>query len=78
MRIDIMCDIETLGTKIDSTIFQIAAIAFDIKTGEHIRTFNQTADISQDDNLKVTGSTLIWWLNKDKELFAKLLNSSIR
>lgn len=76
MRIDIMCDIETLGTKVDSTIIQIAAIAFDIKTGKHLKRFNEVADIARNKNpLTVDGSTLKWWLNTDKELLTKLLNA---
>ncbi|MED4172589.1 3'-5' exoribonuclease [Halalkalibacterium halodurans] len=74
-RIDVMVDIETLGHKTDSTVFQIAAVAFNIKTGEHIATFNRIADIAKDRELKVTGSTIKWWLNTDKELITKLLNS---
>lgn len=75
MRVDIMVDLETLGTKSDSTIIQISAIAFDIKTGEYFDTFNQIADISKNTlPLKVTGSTLQWWVNTNKELFADILN----
>jgi hypothetical protein len=75
MRIDIMTDIETLGTDADSTIFQISAIAFNIETGEQIQEFNQIADISKNENeIKVTGSTLQWWLQTNKELFNSLLN----
>lgn len=74
MRKDIMVDIETLGTGSDSTIFQIAAVAFDIKTGEHFSKFNRIADIAENDFLDVDGSTLKWWLNTDKELLTKLLN----
>lgn len=77
MRMDIMVDIETLGTNSDSTIIQISAIAFDIKTGEHFSTFNKIADITKNDDWKmnITGSTLVWWLNTNKELLTKLLNS---
>lgn len=75
MRIDIMTDIETLGTSADSTIFQISAIAFDIMTGKHVSTFNQIADIEKNDFLTVSGSTLKWWLNTNKELLTELLNS---
>lgn len=74
MRIDVMTDIETLGKSADSTIFQISAIAFDIKTGEHLSTFNRIADISKDPFINVDGDTLKWWLNTDKELLADLLN----
>jgi hypothetical protein len=79
MRIDIMTDIETLGTDADSTIFQISAIAFNIETGEQIQEFNQIADISKNENeVKVTGSTLQWWLQTNKELFNSLLNGGER
>lgn len=73
MRVDVMTDIETLGHKTDSTIFQIAAIAFDIETGEHLAKFNRIADIENEDTLSVTGSTLKWWLRTNKELLHDLL-----
>lgn len=74
MRMDIMVDIETLGNKTDSTIFQIAAVAFDIETGKHLQTFQRIADISSNKTLNVTGDTLKWWLNTNKELLSDLLN----
>jgi len=59
MRVDIMTDIETLGTNADSTIIQISAIAFNTMTGEHIAEFNQIADISKNENtINVTGITI--------------------
>lgn len=73
-RVDVMVDIETLGKQADSTIFQIAAIAFDIETGEHLAKFNQIANIEDESFLRVDGSTLKWWLNTNKELLAELLN----
>lgn len=72
--IHIMTDIETLGKRDGATIFQIAAAAFDIKTGELKETINLKMDIAKERNLKVYGDTLKWWLNTDKELLAKLLN----
>ena len=72
-RIDIMCDIETLGKDGDTAIFQISAAAFDIKTGSIICTFNEICDIGGG-KILVDGDTLKWWLNTDKELLAKLLN----
>lgn len=75
MRIDVMVDIETLGTNSDSTIIQISAIAFDILTGENLRIFNKIADIAKNSYLNVTGSTLKWWLNTNKELLTELVNS---
>ncbi|KON87468.1 hypothetical protein AF332_11945 [Sporosarcina globispora] len=73
-RIDVMVDIETLGTGSNATIFQIAAVAFNIETGEHCSKFNMIADISKSRKLNVDGSTLKWWLNTNKELLTDLLN----
>ena len=75
MRIDIMTDIETLGHKSDSTIIQISAIAFNIETGEHFQKFNRIVDITKNEIMNVTGSTIKWWLNTNKELLTTLINS---
>lgn len=71
--IHIMTDIETLGTSEGSTIFQIAAAAFNMQTGEVLDEINLKLNIDKAD-LKVDGSTLKWWLNTDKELLTNLLN----
>lgn len=70
----IMTDIETLGTKEGATIFQIAAAAFNIESGEVTSKIDLKLDISKVDDLVVDGSTLKWWLKTDKELLTKLLN----
>lgn len=70
----IMTDIETLGIKEGATIFQIAAAAFDIETGEIKNEIDLKVDISKVEELSVDGGTLKWWLNTDKELLAQLLN----
>lgn len=74
MRKDIMVDIETLGTGEGATIFQIAAMSFDITTGEVIDSINLIGDIEKYHSLSVDGSTLKWWLNTNKELLTDLLN----
>lgn len=75
-RIDIMVDIETLGTKSDATITQISAVAFDIQTGEHISKFNVIADIEKNEKpLRVDGGTLKWWLKTNHDLLKDLLLS---
>lgn len=71
-RIDIMVDLETLGLKQGATIFQIAAAAFDIKTGEIVHTFDKVASIYCTNDLKSEGGTLEFWLNQNRELFFKL------
>lgn len=66
-RVDVMVDIETLG---DKAVFQIAAVRFDIKTGEILSTFNK---IISPENLKnIDGKTLLWWLNTNSELLKSL------
>lgn len=69
----IMTDIETLGTSEGSTIFQIAAAAFNMETGEIKSEINLKMDISTTEDLNVDGDTLKWWLKTDKELLTKLL-----
>ena len=73
-RINIMVDLETLSTEENPTVFQIAACSFDIETGEILSFFEKTADISCSSQLNVSGSTLKWWLNTNKELLADLVN----
>ena len=74
-RIDIMCDLETLGKKSNTLVFQIAAQAFDIKTGGIVSSFNEVLDITKEKDFYVNGETLLWWLDTDKELLAILLKS---
>lgn len=69
-----MTDIETLGTKEGSTIFQIAAAAFNMETGEIKSEINLKMDVKTVEDLKVDGDTLLWWLKTDKELLTKLLD----
>lgn len=72
-RIDIMCDLETLGRKEDSTIIQIAAIAFNIYNGKELNVFNKNVDVKKCENINIEGSTLKWWIKSDKDLFFKLI-----
>ena len=77
-RIDVMVDLETLGTRYDAAIFQIAAASFDIESGVVINDFNAIADLSKltaEDGV-IKGDTLKWWLDTDKELFVELLAAS--
>ena len=76
-RIDVMVDLETLGTNLDAPVFQIAAVGFDIETGEILSEYIGLADVGKltDEDGAIDGGTLKWWLKTDKELFAKLINS---
>lgn len=72
-RLDLMLDIETLGTDSDTTLIQLACVAFDIRTGSIVSEFNEFIDIGQTKDLKVTGSTIKWWLKTDSTLFKSLI-----
>jgi len=74
-RIDIMVDLETLGLKDDSTVFQVSAVMFNINNGKIKSAFNKIIDIEKED-MMVDGSTIKWWLKTDKELLAKLINDN--
>ena len=71
-RIDIVVDIETLGTKTNSTIIQLSAVAFNITNDEICEKFDEYVDIEKE-NMVVDGSTIKWWLNTDKELLSEIL-----
>ena len=72
-KIHVMVDIETLGTKSLSTIFQISAVAFKMETGEVVHAFDAVANIEKNKSMVVDGSTILWWLKTDAELLKKLL-----
>ena len=72
-RLDLMLDIETLGTENNTTLIQLACVAFDIRTGNIISEFNKFIDIGQTKDLKVNGSTIKWWLKTDINLFKSLI-----
>ena len=74
-RIDVMIDLETLGTDFNAPIFQIAAAGFDIASGDIILTFDECADIQEltPQDGTINGSTFKWWLDTNPELLAKLL-----
>lgn len=69
-RIDIVVDLETLGTGSNAPIFQIGAIAIDARTGEEYGYFNGLCDFQTLEN--IDGGTLKWWLKTNHELFAQL------
>lgn len=72
-RIDIMVDIETLGIELDSTIIQVGAIAFNIDSGEYLEFFNEYVNIEKNKELKVSGSTLQWWLKTNANLLKEII-----
>lgn len=74
----LMVDIETLGNSSNSVICSIAAIEFDLATGETGRSFNKNISIQSclDFGLKVDGSTIKWWFEQDKLAQIKLFKDA--
>lgn len=67
---DIMIDIETLGTRMDSVILEIAAVEFNRHTGEIGEIFDKKIDIASQVNSynrKIDARTLKWWLEQSNE-----------
>src|SRR5699024_33044 len=74
-RIDVMIELETLGTDFNAPIFQIAAAGFDIASGDIILTFDECASMQgwTRHDWTISGSTLKWWLDTKPAQLAKLL-----
>jgi len=74
----LMLDIETFGTDNDSVICSIGAVEFDINTGETGKEFYAKIDIQSclDAGLKVSGSTLLWWLKQSEDARKELYDAN--
>ena len=72
-KIDIICDLETLGTKTTSPIIQIAAIACDIASRTILDRFNVFIDVSKDSS-EIDVGTIKWWLDTNPDLLTDILS----
>ncbi len=72
---DVMLDLETMGNGSNAVIVQIGACYFDRKTGEIGDKFIINVDIesSLSEGFSVSGSTIYWWLNNDKEAIKSII-----
>ena len=75
-RIDVMIDIETLGTNECPPVFQLVAKAFDLKTGEIISIFQDCCDVSTSTS-PIDEATVVWWTKTNFRLFVKLLADGV-
>jgi len=66
---NVMIDLETLGTQTNSAILSIAAVSFDIKTGEVKHVFNIPITLQSclDLGMKVDEGAFMFWLKQSKE-----------
>ena len=72
MSLDIMIDLETLGTTADAVIVSIGAVAFNLETGSTLpegdessqSTFYTVLDIDTQPRRHISGDTLAWWMHQ--------------
>lgn len=79
----IMIDIETMCNKSTAAIVSIGAVQFDMATGETGETgekFYTNIDLQSciDVGLTLSASTIMWWMDKDKEAQKSLLDKPVR
>lgn len=77
---DVMIDIETMGTKPYSVILSVAAIRFDVKTGEIGDTFYRIIDVksAKKAGLIFDFDTVIWWSNQPEDVRNSILKGENR
>lgn len=72
MSLDIMVDLETLGTTADAVIVSIGAVAFNLETGTLLPagdesrqiTFYTVLDIETQPRRHISADTLAWWMRQ--------------
>lgn len=78
---DIIVDLETLGTDVDSTVIQIACSAFSFKTGSLLGepfVGYLALDAMKQEDIKASGSTLKWWMTQNRDVFESIINNPFR
>lgn len=78
---DIIVDLETLGTDVDSTVIQIACSAFSFKTGNLLGepfVGYLALDTMKQEDIKASGSTLKWWMTQNRDVFESIINNPFR
>lgn len=76
-----MLDLETTGRKPGCAIIQIAAVPFNVNTGEiSTKTFNMSINLKRQElsGFIQDKDTINWWIKENKQLFYKLSNSDNR
>ena len=72
MSLDVMVDLETLGTTADAVIVSMGAVAFNLETGtvalgDERATFYTVLDIESQPRRHISGDTLAWWMHQSDD-----------
>lgn len=72
----VMLDIETLGNKTNSVILSVGACYFDPSTSEIGKTLSLHIDVEScvAAGMSMDSSTILWWLNQDKDAQQKIID----
>lgn len=73
-----MIDLETLGTKHSSVFLSLAAVHFNLNTGQAFSVFNETVEINSAlrAGLTIDGNTLKFWMKQKPEIMALMFEKS--
>jgi len=74
----VMIDLETLGTKSNSVVLSIAAIQFDLNSGETGAEFKVNISLQDciNSGFEIQATTLHWWLTQKHEIMLKMFETS--
>lgn len=75
-RIDIMVDLETLGLTHYNPIIQLAAVAFNLETGEIYDKFDVSCTISKE--AVIDKNTYEWWVKTNFDLLKSILAQGLQ
>lgn len=77
MKKHLMLDIETMGNQSYSAIVSIAAVYFDIMTGETYDEFYRCIDLKSciDKGLIINADTLVWWFGQNENAIKEITRS---
>lgn len=75
----IMVDLETLGTKPTSVFLSLAAIQFDIDTGQTGKLFDEHIELETAlrYGLTMNASTIEWWMKQDADTRRQMFNNKL-
>lgn len=77
---DIMLDFETLADTQNAAILSMAAVPFNLESGEMGNEFYEHIDLQSclDAGMEVTGNTFYWWLTKSEAARMEITNNDKR
>lgn len=72
----LMIDLETMGVRSNSSIVSLAAVEFDLETGETGEEFYKNVSLQScvDLGLKIDPDTVMWWIKQSEEARTSLIS----